>query len=184
MPRPSGRRDPYASIFQEPGRIGRFKLELRLAAGGMDVPSQTTGDRENNKYSPRKTMVYGNSIEICFCKEQSDRRCPRIRKRKWNLLPRAEISPGGDAEASLSPQALAIGVILGVYALVLTLLHQNALRDTQADLHRQSLALSELAERTLQSVDLVLQSVVERIQPEASGGDLSELSNPRTLCLP
>ena len=70
-----------------------------------------------------------------------------------------------------------IGVILGVYALVLTLLHQNALRDTQADLHRQSLALSELAERTLQSVDLVLESVVERIQPEASGGDLSELSD-------
>ena len=56
--------------------------------------------------------------------------------------------------------------ILGVYALVLTLLHQNALRDTQADLHRQSLALSELAERTLQSVDLVLESVVNESSPK------------------
>ena len=38
-------------------------------------------------------------------------------------------------------------------------------------------ALSELAERTLQSVDLVLESVGRRIQPELSGGDPSELAD-------
>ena len=52
-----------------------------------------------------------------------------------------------------------IAAILGAYALTLILLYQNTLRDTQTNLLRQSLALSELAERTLQSVDLVLESV-------------------------
>jgi diguanylate cyclase (GGDEF)-like protein/PAS domain S-box-containing protein len=70
-----------------------------------------------------------------------------------------------------------IGAILGAYALTLILLHQNTLRDTQTNLLRQSLALSELAERTLQSVDLVLESVVEKLRPEFSGTDQSELAN-------
>ena len=71
----------------------------------------------------------------------------------------------------------AIGAILGVYALALVLLYQNTLKDTQTDLLRQSLALSELAERTLQSVDLVLESVVEKLRPEFSGADQGELAN-------
>ena len=71
----------------------------------------------------------------------------------------------------------AIAAILGVYALALTLLHQNTLKDTQTNLLRQSLALSEMAERTLQSVDLVLQSVVERLQPEFSSADTNELAD-------
>src|SRR5580658_3249068 len=70
-----------------------------------------------------------------------------------------------------------IGAILGAYALTLILLHQNTLRDTQTNLLRQSLALSELAERTLQSVDLVLESVVEKLRPEFSGTDQSELAD-------
>ena len=71
----------------------------------------------------------------------------------------------------------AIAAILGVYALALTLLHHNTLRDTQTNLLRQSLALSEMTERTFQSVDLVLQSVVEKLQPEFSGADPNELAN-------
>src|SRR5580698_2128897 len=71
----------------------------------------------------------------------------------------------------------AIAAILGAYALTLVLLHQNTLRDTQTNLLRQSLALSELAERTLQSVDLVLESVVEKLRPEFSGTDQSKLAN-------
>ena len=70
-----------------------------------------------------------------------------------------------------------IGAIIGADALALTLFHQKTLGDTQTNLLRQSLTLSELAERTFQSVDLVLESVAERIQPEVLGGDLSELSN-------
>ena len=70
-----------------------------------------------------------------------------------------------------------IAAILGAYALTLILLYQNTLRDTQTNLLRQSLALSELAERTLQSVDLVLESVVEKLRPEFSGADPSELAD-------
>ena len=70
-----------------------------------------------------------------------------------------------------------MAAIIGADALALTLFHQKTLGDTQTNLLRQSLTLSELAERTFQSVDLVLESVAERIQPEVLGGDLSELSN-------
>ena len=70
-----------------------------------------------------------------------------------------------------------IAAILGAYALTLILLYQNTLRDTQTNLLRQSLALSELAERTLQSVDLVLESVGEKLRPKFSGGDPSELAD-------
>ncbi len=70
-----------------------------------------------------------------------------------------------------------IGAIIGADALALTLFHQKTLSDTQTNLLRQSLTLSELAERTIQSVDLVLASVAERFQPEVLAGDLSELSN-------
>ena len=70
-----------------------------------------------------------------------------------------------------------IAAILGAYALTLILLYQNTLRDTQTNLLRQSLALSELAERTLQSVDLVLESVVEKLRPEFSGADPRELAD-------
>jgi len=72
---------------------------------------------------------------------------------------------------------VSIATILAIYALILTLLHQNTLNDTQTNLLRQSLALSELTERTVQSVDLVLKSVVESIQPEISNGNLTEQSN-------
>ncbi len=58
--------------------------------------------------------------------------------------------------------ALVIAAIVGANAFVLALLHQSTLRDVQNDLLRQSVDLSELVERTLQSVDLVLGSVAEK----------------------
>ncbi len=72
---------------------------------------------------------------------------------------------------------VSIATILAIYALVLTLLYQNTLHDTQTNLLRQSLALSELTERTVQSVDLVLKSVIESIQPETPSSDLTEQSD-------
>ena len=73
--------------------------------------------------------------------------------------------------------AVVIGAIIGADALAVTLFHQKTLSDTQTNLLRQSLTLSELVERTFQSVDLVLESAVEKIQPEISDGDVAELSN-------
>jgi len=57
---------------------------------------------------------------------------------------------------------LTIGVLVGGNALLLFHLHQSTLRDAQSALLRQSLTLSELVERTFQSVDLVLDSVANR----------------------
>ncbi len=74
--------------------------------------------------------------------------------------------------------ALIIGLIIGANAIVLAQLHESVLREVQADLLRQSLTLSELVERTLQSVDLVLTSVADKIQLEISTvGDSRQLKN-------
>jgi diguanylate cyclase (GGDEF)-like protein/PAS domain S-box-containing protein len=70
-----------------------------------------------------------------------------------------------------------IGAIIGADTLALTLFHQKTLDDAQTNLLRQSLTLSELVERTFQSVDLVLESVTEKIQPEVSDGDIGQLSD-------
>lgn len=73
--------------------------------------------------------------------------------------------------------AVIIGAIIGADALAVTLLHQKTISDTQTNLLRQSLTLSELVERTFQSVDLVLQSVAEKIAPQVSDADATELAN-------
>ena len=73
--------------------------------------------------------------------------------------------------------AIIIAAIIAADALALTLFHQKTLSDTQTNLLRQSLTLSELVERTFQSVDLVLESAAEKIQPAISDGDVRELSN-------
>lgn len=74
--------------------------------------------------------------------------------------------------------ALTIATIVGANAVILVQLHQNTLRNTQAGLLRQSLTLSELTERTFQSVDLVLASVAEKIRLAAStDGDLHQLAS-------
>src|SRR5579884_2294402 len=67
--------------------------------------------------------------------------------------------------------ALLLAAIGGANALILAQLHQSTLREAQKNLLRQSLDLSELAERTLQAADLVLVSVVERATAAASGPD-------------
>jgi hypothetical protein len=53
---------------------------------------------------------------------------------------------------------LTIVAIAGVNAFILDQLHHNTFNDVQIDLLRQSLTLSELVDRTFQSVDLVLAS--------------------------
>jgi diguanylate cyclase (GGDEF)-like protein/PAS domain S-box-containing protein len=58
--------------------------------------------------------------------------------------------------------ALVIAAIVGANALILAQLHHSTLREVQNNLLRQSLDLSELAERTLQAADLVLISVAEK----------------------
>jgi diguanylate cyclase (GGDEF)-like protein/PAS domain S-box-containing protein len=74
--------------------------------------------------------------------------------------------------------ALTIGIIVGANVIVLVQLRQNALQEVQINLLRQSLTLSELAERTFQAVDLVLNSVADKVRLAASiDGDLHQLTN-------
>jgi diguanylate cyclase (GGDEF)-like protein/PAS domain S-box-containing protein len=60
--------------------------------------------------------------------------------------------------------ALIVGAIVGANAVVLHELHQGTLREAQTSLLRQSLTLSEIVERTLESADLVLASMVEKVR--------------------
>ncbi len=59
--------------------------------------------------------------------------------------------------------ALVIAAIVGANAIILAQLHHSTLREVQNNLLRQSLDLSELAERTLQAADLVLISVADKV---------------------
>ena len=62
----------------------------------------------------------------------------------------------------------AVVTIAAANALVLAQMHESTLLDTQEDLLRQSLTLSELVEHTFRSADLVLANVVEKARNEAS----------------
>ena len=74
--------------------------------------------------------------------------------------------------------AFTVAAVIGTNAIVLKELRQDALEDVQGDLLRQSLTLSELAERTIQSVDLVLASVAEKIRADLpANGDLKKLAD-------
>jgi diguanylate cyclase (GGDEF)-like protein len=74
--------------------------------------------------------------------------------------------------------ACIIAVIVGANATILSHLHQSTLRETQTNLLRQSLTLSELVERTLQSVDLVLVGVAAKARATVpADGDGPELHN-------
>ncbi len=74
--------------------------------------------------------------------------------------------------------AFTVAAIIGTNAIVLKELRRDALEDVQNDLLRQSLTLSELAERTIQSVDLVLESVADKIRVDASANaDLKKLTD-------
>ena len=55
--------------------------------------------------------------------------------------------------------ALTIAFIAGANAIVVTQLHRSTLSETQTDLLRQSLTLSELTERNIQTVDLVVSAI-------------------------
>src|SRR5262245_29299139 len=69
-----------------------------------------------------------------------------------------------------------IAVIIGANATILSHLHESTLRETQTSLLRQSLTLSELVERIVQSVDLVLASAADKVRAGAAGdGDLRAL---------
>jgi diguanylate cyclase (GGDEF)-like protein len=72
--------------------------------------------------------------------------------------------------------AFVIAVIIGANATILSRLHQSTLRETQTNLLRQSLTLSELVERTLQSVDLVLIGVAAKARATVTAdGDVQAL---------
>jgi diguanylate cyclase (GGDEF)-like protein len=58
--------------------------------------------------------------------------------------------------------AIVVAVIIGANATILSHLRDSTLRETQTNLLRQSLTLSELVDRTLQSVDLVLAGVAAK----------------------
>jgi diguanylate cyclase (GGDEF)-like protein/PAS domain S-box-containing protein len=74
--------------------------------------------------------------------------------------------------------ALIVAVIAGTNAVVVAQLHQSTLNEVQTNLLRQSLTLSELAERSFQAVDLVLTSVADKVRlAAAADGDLRQLTN-------
>jgi diguanylate cyclase (GGDEF)-like protein/PAS domain S-box-containing protein len=68
---------------------------------------------------------------------------------------------------------IVVAIIAAANALVLAQMHQSTLLDTQEDLLRQSLTLSEMVEHTFQSADLVLANVAEKMRSEVeTRGDL------------
>ena len=74
--------------------------------------------------------------------------------------------------------AFTVAAVIGTNAIVLKELRRDALEDVQNDLLRQSLTLSELVERTIQSIDLVLASVADKIRVDASANnDLKKLTD-------
>ena len=74
--------------------------------------------------------------------------------------------------------ALIVAAVVGANALILAQLHRSTMREAQDSLLRQSLALSELAERTLQAADLVLISVAEKVGTiAASDGGMTQVQN-------
>jgi diguanylate cyclase (GGDEF)-like protein/PAS domain S-box-containing protein len=69
--------------------------------------------------------------------------------------------------------AIVVAILAAANALVLAQMHENALLDTQENLLRQSLTLSEMTDHIFQSADLVLANVAEKMRVEASdSGDL------------
>jgi PAS domain S-box-containing protein len=77
--------------------------------------------------------------------------------------------------------AMIIAAILAVNALVLMQTHQAALNEVETSLLRQSLALSELTDRTLQAVAVVLVSAADKIRPETSADrDLGQFKGQET----
>ena len=59
---------------------------------------------------------------------------------------------------------LTVASIVGVNGLILSRLHQNTLQEVQSSLLRHSLALSEVADRTFKSTDLILTEAVEKLR--------------------
>jgi PAS domain S-box-containing protein len=77
--------------------------------------------------------------------------------------------------------AIIIAAIFAVNALVLMQTHQAALNEVETSLLRQSLALSELTDRTLQAVALVLVSAADKVRREASADpDLGQFKTQET----
>jgi diguanylate cyclase (GGDEF)-like protein/PAS domain S-box-containing protein len=73
--------------------------------------------------------------------------------------------------------ALTVAAIAGANAIILTELYRDTLEDAQGDVLRQSLTLSELAERTIQSIDLVLASVADKVRADVPADhDLKKLA--------
>jgi diguanylate cyclase (GGDEF)-like protein/PAS domain S-box-containing protein len=73
---------------------------------------------------------------------------------------------------------IVIATLAAANALVLAQMHDSALRQTQEDLQRQSLTLSELVEHTFQSADLVLANVAEKMRTQiAATGDMSGIKS-------
>jgi len=71
-----------------------------------------------------------------------------------------------------------VAAVICANAAVLAQLHQSTLHEVQTNLLRQSLTLSELAERSLQSVDLVLTGVADKVRnTEETDGDLRQLTS-------
>ena len=88
-----------------------------------------------------------------------------------------KLSPSRFRELILGT-ALTVAAIVAANTIVLTELRRDTLEDVQSDLLRQSLTLSELAERTIQSVDLVLTSVADTIRADVpANGDLKKLTD-------
>jgi diguanylate cyclase (GGDEF)-like protein/PAS domain S-box-containing protein len=75
--------------------------------------------------------------------------------------------------------ALILAAIAGANGIIVAQLHQSTLNEVETNVLRQSLTLSELAERSFQNVDLVLSSVAERVRiTAATDGDLRHLTGP------
>ena len=75
---------------------------------------------------------------------------------------------------------LTVGIIVGGNVALLFHLHQETLLDVQGDLLRQSLTLSELTERTFQSVNLVLDNLAKKVVADAKESGVKKFSDEET----
>ena len=75
---------------------------------------------------------------------------------------------------------LTVGIFVGGNAALLFHLYQDTLSDVQVDLQRQSLTLSELIERTFQSVDLALDTLANKMRADADDSSLKKFSDRET----
>jgi len=100
--------------------------------------------------------------DFVVCQQICPVLCPEMRLR---ISSKAEAS-AAQLRWLATATALFIGIVIAANGLLLLHLRKATIANVQTDLLRQSLTLSEIAERTFQSTSLVLASLAEKLEGE------------------